>query len=229
MAKGGFCGASVFPDLLDVFIAYDIKVVGELGDIYDDQGHIHLNIEADFVIFSPEPGQKRMGTVNKLSSSHIGCLIQGCFNASTPKPEQMLAEQWQILEINVGDKLEFEIFHLDSDAAGVFCIWRKLNITSLQSKCSKLSKEVMETSTEEAIEKSPKENEKRPRDSGSAFFSGLLGSTTETRIPREHHHLESVALRGTAYTTTVALRPTSFRCQPVANVATLPSAREKYI
>lgn len=34
--------------------------MGELGDIYDDQGHIHLNIEADFVIFCPEPGQKLM-------------------------------------------------------------------------------------------------------------------------------------------------------------------------
>nr|KAF6338639.1 hypothetical protein mPipKuh1_018291 [Pipistrellus kuhlii] len=119
--------------LLGVPIAYDnIKVVGELGDIYDDQGHIHLNIEADFIIFCPEPGQKIMGTVNKVSSSHIGCLVHGCFNASIPKPEQMPTEQWQTLEINVGDELEFEVFRLDSDAAGVFCIRGKLNTTSLQ-------------------------------------------------------------------------------------------------
>lgn len=40
-------------------VAYDnIKVVGELGDIYDDQGFVHLNIEADFVIFSPKKGKK---------------------------------------------------------------------------------------------------------------------------------------------------------------------------
>jgi len=40
-------------------VAYDnIRVVGELGDIYDDQGFIHLNIEADFVIFSPRKGKK---------------------------------------------------------------------------------------------------------------------------------------------------------------------------
>lgn len=50
-----------FYSLLGVPIAYDnIRVVGELGDIYDDQGHIHLNIEADFVIFCPKPGQKLM-------------------------------------------------------------------------------------------------------------------------------------------------------------------------
>lgn len=152
--------------LLGVPIAYDnIKVVGELGDIYDDQGHIHLNIEADFVIFCPEPGQKLMGTVNKVSSSHIGCLVHGCFNASIPKPEQMSDEQWQTLEINVGDQLEFEVFRLDSDAAGVFCIRGKLNITSLQPKCSTVSEEVTETGTEEVVEKRPKKKKKKKKDS----------------------------------------------------------------
>ncbi|XP_069852236.1 DNA-directed RNA polymerase I subunit RPA43 [Dipodomys merriami] len=151
--------------LLGVPIAYDnIKVVGELGDIYDDQGHIHLDIEADFVIFCPGPGQKLMGTVNKVSSSHIGCLVHRCFNASIPKPEQMSSEQWQTLEINVGDELEFEVFRLDSDAAGVFCIRGKLNMTSLQSKCSKVSEEMAETRTEETIEKISKKKKKKKKD-----------------------------------------------------------------
>ncbi|XP_075414441.1 DNA-directed RNA polymerase I subunit RPA43 [Tenrec ecaudatus] len=148
--------------LLGVPIAYDnIKVVGELGDIYDDQGHIHLNIEADFVIFCPEPGQKLVGTVNKVSSSHIGCLVHGCFNASIPKPEQMPPEQWQTLEINVGDELEFEVFRLDSDAAGVFCIRGKLSMASLQAKCSQVSEEATETTAEETIGNPPKKKKQR--------------------------------------------------------------------
>ncbi|XP_027395772.1 LOW QUALITY PROTEIN: DNA-directed RNA polymerase I subunit RPA43 [Bos indicus x Bos taurus] len=151
--------------LLGVPIAYDnIKVVGELGDIYDDQGHIHLNIEADFVIFCPEPGQKLMGTVNKVSSSHIGCLVHGCFNASIPKPEQMPADQWQTLQINVGDELEFEVFRLDSDAAGVFCIRGKLSIASLQTKCSAVPEEAPETGADEPVEKPPKKKKKKKKD-----------------------------------------------------------------
>lgn len=151
--------------LLGVPIAYDnIRVVGELGDIYDDQGHIHLNIEADFVIFCPKPGQKLMGTVNKVSSSHIGCLVHGCFNASIPKPEQMSYEEWQTLEINVGDELEFDVFRLDSDSAGVFCIRGKLNTTSLQHKGSVVSEDVEETVIEEVVEKIPKKKKKKDKD-----------------------------------------------------------------
>ncbi|KAG9493568.1 hypothetical protein GDO78_001456 [Eleutherodactylus coqui] len=45
--------------LAGVLVAYDnIKLVGGLGDIHDDIGFIHVNIEADFVIFQPECGQR---------------------------------------------------------------------------------------------------------------------------------------------------------------------------
>lgn len=93
----------------------------------------------------------------------IGCLVHGCFNASIPKPEQMSTEQWHTVEINVGDELEFEVFRLDSDAAGVFCIRGKLNIASLQSKCIEMSEEVAETVTEEAVEKILKKKKKKKK------------------------------------------------------------------
>ncbi|KFP25041.1 DNA-directed RNA polymerase I subunit RPA43, partial [Colius striatus] len=123
--------------LQGVPVAYDnIKVVGELGDIYDDQGFIHLNIEADFVIFSPKKGKKLVGTINKVAPSHIGCLIHGCFNASIPKPEQMSIVQWQKLGLKIGDELKFQVLHLDSDAAGVFFIRGGLTKSSMQPKQS---------------------------------------------------------------------------------------------
>ncbi|XP_075275305.1 DNA-directed RNA polymerase I subunit RPA43 [Opisthocomus hoazin] len=118
-------------------VAYDnIRVVGELGDIYDDQGFIHLNIEADFVIFSPRKGKKLVGVINKVAPSHIGCLIHGCFNASIPKPEQMSIAQWQELGLKIGDELKFQVLHLDSDAAGLFFIRGGLTKRSMQPKQS---------------------------------------------------------------------------------------------
>ncbi|NWS25769.1 RPA43 polymerase, partial [Polioptila caerulea] len=123
--------------LQGVPVAYDnIKVVGELGDIYDDQGFIHLNIEADFIIFSPKKGKKLVGVINKVAPSHIGCLIHGCFNASIPKPEHMSIAQWQELGLKIGDELKFQVLHLDSDTAGVFFIRGELTKSSMRPKKS---------------------------------------------------------------------------------------------
>ncbi|NXU04504.1 RPA43 polymerase, partial [Buphagus erythrorhynchus] len=123
--------------LQGVPVAYDnIKVVGELGDIYDDQGFIHLNVEADFIIFSPTKGKKLVGVINKVAPSHIGCLIHGCFNASIPKPEQMSIAQWQELGFKIGDELKFQVLHLDFDTAGVFFIRGGLTKSSMRPKKS---------------------------------------------------------------------------------------------
>ncbi|XP_007505471.2 DNA-directed RNA polymerase I subunit RPA43 [Monodelphis domestica] len=146
--------------LRGVPVAYDnLKIVGELGDIYDDQGHVHLNVEADFVVFCPERGQRLLGTVNKVAPSHLGCLVHGCFNASIPKPEHMPAEQWQGLHFHVGDELEFEVSRLDSDAAGVFCIRGALIVSSLPPVCPALP----EGSENAGHEPEPGTGEEKPK------------------------------------------------------------------
>ncbi|XP_065275674.1 DNA-directed RNA polymerase I subunit RPA43-like [Emys orbicularis] len=147
--------------LSGVPVAYDnIRVVGELGDIYDDQGFIHFNIEADFVIFTPKKGKKLVGVINKVAPSHIGCLIHGCFNASIPKPDRMSAIEWQDLGLKIGDKLEFEMVHLDSDAAGVFFIRGRLNKDSMQSKYPESVTEDT-NSIDEIPKKKPKKRDRR--------------------------------------------------------------------
>ncbi|KAE8282105.1 DNA-directed RNA polymerase I subunit RPA43 Twist neighbor protein [Larimichthys crocea] len=53
--------------LKGVPLAYDnIRIVGQHGDIYDDSGYVHMDIEANFIVFQPKRGQKLLGTVNKL-------------------------------------------------------------------------------------------------------------------------------------------------------------------
>ncbi|XP_043920652.1 DNA-directed RNA polymerase I subunit RPA43 [Protopterus annectens] len=114
--------------LKGVPLAYEnIRIIGELGDILDDQGYVHLNIEADFIIFCPKKGKKLVGVINKVAPSHIGCLVHGCFNASIPKPYNVTPAAWQGMGFKVGDQLEFEVFNMDADAAGVFCIRGRLN------------------------------------------------------------------------------------------------------
>ncbi|XP_074051544.1 DNA-directed RNA polymerase I subunit RPA43 [Macrotis lagotis] len=151
--------------LRGVPVAYDnLRLVGELGDIHDDQGHVHVRIEADFVVFCPERGQRLLGTVNKVAPSHLGCLVHGCFNASVPKPEHMPPEQWQGLGVRVGDQLEFEVARLDSDAAGVFCIRGTLLPDSLSPACPAVPKESgdvdMETESGAGEEKPKKKRKK---------------------------------------------------------------------
>ncbi|EGV97856.1 DNA-directed RNA polymerase I subunit RPA43 [Cricetulus griseus] len=79
----------------------------------------------------------------------------------------MSYEEWQNLEINVGDELEFDVFRLDSDSAGVFCIRGKLNTTSLQFKNSVVSEDVAETGIEEVAEKISKKKKKKKKETGT--------------------------------------------------------------
>lgn len=40
-------------------MAYDnIRIVRHLGDIYDDSGYVHVDVEASFIVFQPQKGQK---------------------------------------------------------------------------------------------------------------------------------------------------------------------------
>eukprot|EP00062_Callorhinchus_milii_P014351 gi/632963443/ref/XP_007897888.1/ PREDICTED: DNA-directed RNA polymerase I subunit RPA43 [Callorhinchus milii] len=130
-------------------IAYDeVKLVGELGSIYDEQGYIHVNIEANFVIFKPEKGQKLVGVVNKVAPSHLGCVVHGCFNASIPKPYHENGT-WPGFEVKVGNNLQFEVVHLDADVVGVLCIRGKLDPNSVQAEYNVESEKTLENNSNE--------------------------------------------------------------------------------
>uniref|UniRef100_A0A8C4R840 DNA-directed RNA polymerase subunit n=1 Tax=Eptatretus burgeri TaxID=7764 RepID=A0A8C4R840_EPTBU len=113
----------MFPPLPHRFsgalMAYgNIKLVKGCGDILDDQGVVHMDIQADFVIFNPKCDDKLMGTVNKVSSSHVGCLVHNCFNVSLAWPSQA----WHGKELHLGDEVLFKVLRLDSDQAGVLLV-----------------------------------------------------------------------------------------------------------
>ncbi|XP_041663911.1 DNA-directed RNA polymerase I subunit RPA43 [Cheilinus undulatus] len=119
--------------LKGVPMAYDdIRIVGQHGNIYDDSGYIHMEIEANFIVFQPQKGQKLLGKVNKLGMSHVGCLVHGCFNASIPKPNLVSMETWRDAGPRIDTDLEFEVTALDADMFGVLLIRGRLNRTRVQ-------------------------------------------------------------------------------------------------
>lgn len=68
------CLSSLSRSFKGVPLAYDgIKIIGQHGDIFDDQGYIHLNVEASFVIFKPQERQMLMVSV-------FTCTFMSCFN-----------------------------------------------------------------------------------------------------------------------------------------------------
>ncbi|XP_040910051.1 DNA-directed RNA polymerase I subunit RPA43 [Toxotes jaculatrix] len=121
------------PSLKGVPLAYDnIRIVGHKGDIFDDSGYVHMDIEANFIVFQPKKGQKLLGKVNKLGVSHVGCLVHGCFNASIPKPNLVTLETWRDAGPRIGAELEFEVTALDADTAGVLLIRGRMDRTRVQ-------------------------------------------------------------------------------------------------
>ncbi|XP_053718880.1 DNA-directed RNA polymerase I subunit RPA43 [Synchiropus splendidus] len=114
-------------------LAYDdVRIVGPHGDIHDDSGYIHMDIEANFILFRPQRGQKLVGKVNKLGESHVGCLVHSCFNASILKPRPVPLQTWLDFGPKIGDELEFDVTALDADTAGVLLIRGKLHSTRVQ-------------------------------------------------------------------------------------------------
>ncbi|KAM6974835.1 DNA-directed RNA polymerase I subunit RPA43 [Tautogolabrus adspersus] len=119
--------------LKGVPMAYDdIRIVSQHGSIYDDSGYIHMDIEANFIVFQPTKGQQLVGKVNKLGVSHVGCLVHDCFNASIPKPNLVTVETWRDAGPRIGAELEFEVTALDADIFGVLLIRGRLDRTRVQ-------------------------------------------------------------------------------------------------
>ncbi|XP_061598644.1 DNA-directed RNA polymerase I subunit RPA43 [Cololabis saira] len=152
-------------------LAYDdIRIVGQRGDIHDDSGYIHMDIEASFIVFQPQKGQTLLAKVNKLGVGHVGCLVHGCFNASIPRPNLVSVETWRDAGPQIGTELEFEVTALDADVAGVLLIRGQLNRTRVQellamgeSSESIVPAELSEP-TRESPDDTPKKKKKKKKD-----------------------------------------------------------------
>ncbi|XP_077050962.1 DNA-directed RNA polymerase I subunit RPA43 [Siphateles boraxobius] len=169
-------------------MAYDnIKIVGQHGDIYDDQGFIHFNIEASFVTFKPQIGSTLVGVINKMGVGHVGCLVHGCFNASVLKPNLLSPEQWRDSGLSVGQSLEFKVVKLDAEAAGVLLIRGRLDKSRVQELLTHTEQKdsTVESSTEPeptedtTVTPKPKKKKKKDKREKESVNDSSLQQTSE--------------------------------------------------
>lgn len=92
-----------------VLIAYNnVRVIDRVGRIFEEAPFIHFNIKADFIVFRPTIGCHLIGTVNKKSPNHVGCLVHQCFNASIHRPHNYNGE-WKGTELQIGEEFVFVV------------------------------------------------------------------------------------------------------------------------
>nr|CAD7200799.1 unnamed protein product [Timema douglasi] len=94
--------------LKGILLGYEnVKTQTSSGLILYDDSLIHIDIVADFYVFTPEVGCHLNGIVNKKSSTHIGCLVYKVFNVSIPN------EDWVGQTVEIGQQVTFQVTVLD--------------------------------------------------------------------------------------------------------------------
>merc|ERR1712098_51942 len=72
-----------FSPLKAIMLGYDkLKLTSRTGALVYDNPAVHIDVEGNFFLFSPEIGDKITGVVNKKSPGHLGCLVHDTFNVS---------------------------------------------------------------------------------------------------------------------------------------------------
>ncbi|XP_077518092.1 uncharacterized protein LOC144128522 [Amblyomma americanum] len=76
-----------------VLLGYDnLKFVDATGTIIDDQPFVHRDVVGEFQVFRPETGSIVRAYINRMSKSHVGCLVHDWINLAiflppNPSPE----------------------------------------------------------------------------------------------------------------------------------------------
>ena len=86
----------------------------------DEQPFLHLDCQAEAILFRPTLGSRLTGVVNKLGHDHVGCLVHHVFNAAIHKPRGGHGgggdggdnNTWAGAELRVGQEVVIEVTKL---------------------------------------------------------------------------------------------------------------------
>lgn len=79
------------------------------AETFFNLGDIHVEVEGDFFIFTPEIGQELVGTINRKTTSHIGCIVHHLFNVSLPRPYNVQNSDWIAKSAQLQQNVKFII------------------------------------------------------------------------------------------------------------------------
>ncbi|XP_053384561.1 DNA-directed RNA polymerase I subunit RPA43-like [Mercenaria mercenaria] len=96
-----------------------------------DQTCVHLDIEADFIMFKPVVSCKLNGKVNKIAKRHVGCLVHDHFNAWIPHTS---STEKVAADILMGAEVEFTVQDISTNR----------NVLSIKGKFEKFLSPVLQ-------------------------------------------------------------------------------------
>jgi len=97
-----------YPALQGILLGYTgPRLTANTAAVLHDQPYIHLDVRAEFYVFSPTKGEVLVGLVARRSADHLGCLVHGIFNVA------LAADRREVL--GEGEQVSIEV------AAHSFC------------------------------------------------------------------------------------------------------------
>lgn len=72
----------------------DVSILSTRANIINDNPFLHIKVKAKILLFRPNIGQSIEGIINRISSTHVGLIVYGLFNASIPIHQLETCYSW---------------------------------------------------------------------------------------------------------------------------------------
>ena len=91
-----------YPALQGILLGYARpRLTTNTAAVLHDQPYIHLDVRAEFYVFSPTKGEVLAGLVNRRSADHLGCLVHGIFNVALAADRREVLQEGEEVSIQV--------------------------------------------------------------------------------------------------------------------------------
>nr|CAH7751329.1 unnamed protein product [Callosobruchus chinensis] len=191
-------------DLDGILLGFEkTKLLSKEGYIHDDSCYIHLDIEADFYVFTPEIGKEMKGK----SKDHVGLLVYNALNVSVLKPKDN--EEWIGGYVELGAEVLFRITYISLTSfmpyirGEIISILTDVNSLS-KGETQKSKKRKKDASTEGTLNSKRRKvdhSKKKPKSLSNDINLSDLANNNSSKKKTKHLEDNSSLQNSTGYTT----------------------------